>query len=80
MGLWCTASFYHIPLDSSRLHDHTLLVTPDEAQDCVDQNNNDLPIDETTPSNNDHFAESILWEGKYPNTVGFLTNHHCLVL
>ena len=80
MGLQRTASLYHVPLDRSRLHGHTLLVTPDEAQDHVDQNDNDPPIDETTPSDDNCFAESVLWGGKYPNTVGFLTNHHCLVL
>jgi hypothetical protein len=80
MGLWHTALFNHVPLNSSRPHGHTLFATPNETQDCVSQNDNDPPIDEITPSDDDRFAESILRGGKYANTVGFLINHHCMVL
>jgi len=66
------ASFYHIPLDTSRLHAHTLFATPDEGKDPVGQNGNDLSIDETTPSEDDCFAESVLWEGKYTTLMVYL--------
>ncbi|KAI6041540.1 hypothetical protein EDC04DRAFT_1262076 [Pisolithus marmoratus] len=63
-GLWHTASFYDTPFDGVRLHGHTLFVTPTEDKDhdpAGEGNYSDTPINETTPSEDDCFAESVLW-------------------
>ena len=74
MGLWHTASFYHIPFDASRLRGHTLLATPHSDKDddyTGEENDNDMQIDETTPSDDDRFAESILQGGEYTTVSNF---------
>ncbi|KAI6020710.1 hypothetical protein BKA83DRAFT_4126665 [Pisolithus microcarpus] len=62
-GLWRTVSFYNSCLDGTKLHGHTLFATPDENEDhhpAGEDNYNEPPIDEASPSNNDCLAESIL--------------------
>ncbi|KAI6001513.1 hypothetical protein EDC04DRAFT_2790289 [Pisolithus marmoratus] len=64
IGLWHTASFYDTPFNGVRLHGHTLFATPAEDKDhdpAGEGNYSDTPIDETTPSEDNHFAESVLW-------------------
>ncbi|KAI6009998.1 hypothetical protein EDC04DRAFT_2610404 [Pisolithus marmoratus] len=66
-GLWHTASFYDTPFNGVRLHRHTLFVTPTEDKDhdpAGEGNYSDTPIDKTTPSEDNHFAESVLQGGK----------------
>ncbi|KAI5984239.1 hypothetical protein EDC04DRAFT_2914417 [Pisolithus marmoratus] len=63
-GLWHTASFYHTCLDGARLHGHTLFATPNENEDHLpvsEDNYNEPPIDETSPSDDKCLAESALW-------------------
>ncbi|KAI6032440.1 hypothetical protein EDC04DRAFT_2898154 [Pisolithus marmoratus] len=66
-GLWHTVSFYDTPFDRIRLHGHTLSVVPDEDENydpTGEGNYSDPPIDEALPSEDDHFAESVLQGGK----------------